>query len=108
VSGLSASAVAAVYAAASVEAVTEQTLVDIAALAMAQGLSPADLKPVLALAFLKSGFASRFDVLQPAMFSSLWLIKVRGKQAEERGENTDKLWRAYWRAFEAAARQGVD
>ena len=75
-------------------------------LAAARGVAPEALRPVLEAAFAKSGLASRFDALSPATFSTLWLIKQRGKAAEARGEGTDDLWREYWRVFEAAARRG--
>lgn len=52
--------------------------------------------------------ASRFDTLYPDVFSTLWAIKVRGKQAEARGEDTEELWRRYWEVFNAAARQGLE
>jgi len=91
---------------ASADAVTEQSLADIAALAAERGIEPAALRPVLELALAKGGLESRFDMLQPATFSTLWYIKMKGKAAEERGESTDELWRDYWRVFEAAARRG--
>lgn len=50
---------------------------------------------------------SRFDTLYPDVFSTLWTIKVRGKQAEALGEDTEDLWRRYWEVFNAAARQGL-
>lgn len=51
---------------------------------------------------------SRFDTLYPDVFSTLWTIKVRGKQAEALGEDTEELWRKYWEVFNAAARQGLE
>ena len=96
-------AAATVYAIASAPALDEQDLAEIAALAFAKGMDPATLKPVLALAFANSGLASRFDMLSPSTFSTLWYIKMKGKAAEARGENTDELWRRYWKVFESAA-----
>ena len=64
------------------------------------------MKPILELAFAKGSLESRFDLLSPAAFSTMWLIKTRGKAAEKRGENTDALWREYWKMFEQAVKQG--
>ena len=49
---------------------------------------------------------SRFDLLQPAMFSTLWELRRRGKEAEARGENADAIWVRYWRMFAQSALQG--
>jgi len=102
--GLPPETITAVYVAASAEALTEATLVEIAALATAQGIEPEKLEPILALSFAKASFKSRFDMLNPAAFSTMWYIKMKAKAAEEKGENTDALWQRYWKMFESAAR----
>jgi len=75
----------------------EAPVVALAPCVIAGGLSAPELVP-----------ASRFDALYPDVFSTLWTIKVRGKQAEARGEDTEELWRRYWEVFNAAARQGLE
>ena len=39
---------------------------------------------------------SRFDVLSPPEYTTLWAIKFMGRHAEERGLDTAELWRLYW------------
>lgn len=98
--------VAEVVALARVVPLPPARLAEIYALAKAAGVGAAELQAMFAAAMAAAKVGSRFDLLDPGLFSTLWYIKQKGKAAEKRGENTDALWRDYWRVFEAAARRG--
>ena len=80
-----------------VEKLTEQNLVDIAMLFESKKLDLSVLKNFVAL--LKIENQSRFNALSPSMFSTLWVIKMKGLKAERNNENTDDLWKKYWDVF---------
>lgn len=90
-------------------AITEATLVDIASLVESKKLSKEQLNDVMALMVVKrETLASRFDMLKPATFSNLWILKMKGKELESKGENTDEIWKKYWEVFQKAAQQGTN
>ena len=92
--GLDPADVAKVYVVlASVEGTTADQVESVLALAEARGLDPADVKAILALA--PAEVQSRFDIVRGAMFSRVWAIRLRAREMEKRGENTDALWKAY-------------
>lgn len=80
-----------------VEKLTEQNLVDIAMLVESKKLELSVLKSFVAL--LKIENQSRFNALSPSMFSTLWVIKMKGLKAERNNENSDDLWKKYWDVF---------
>ena len=84
-----------VTAYAAIETVSGASATDSAVLALAEarGLDPADVKAILALA--PAEVQSRFDIVRGAMFSRVWAIRLRAREMEKRGENTDALWKAY-------------
>lgn len=100
-------AIAEICALASQQGMTELTLVDIAQIAKANGISVAVLKDILELKKVSQTLKSRFDMLNPTTFSNLWMIKMKGKDMEARGKNTDELWKQYWDLFYKAAMQGL-
>ena len=80
-----------------VEKLTEQNLVDIAMLFESKKVDLSVLKDFVAL--LKIERPSRFNSLSPSMFSTLWVIKMKGLKAEQNKENTEDLWKKYWDIF---------
>jgi len=59
------------------------------------------LSDIAMLAAASQSNKSRWDVLYPSMFSTLWDIKRRGKAADADGrkEESDRLWNRYWTIF---------
>ena len=107
--GIDALVIVDIFAQLNSNAITESTLVDIASVVETKKLSEAQLQDVLALVALKSNkLASRFDTLKPATFSNLWILKMKGKELESKGENTDEIWKKYWDVFQKAAQQGTN
>ncbi len=105
--GLDPAAVAKVYAAlASVEGTTVERVEAVLALAEERGLDPADIKAVLALAPAEA--QSRFDIMRGATFSRIWAIRLRAREMEKRGENTDALWKAYLELISRAMENDKD
>ena len=62
------------------------------------------LSDIAALVAVKKNIASRWDILTPSAFSTLWYVKKRGKAAEERGDAkcAEEQWLLYWKIFSKA------
>lgn len=96
--GITAETFVAVYAASTVD-MTEEVVRDIIMAAIANGIEPADLRRIVALAQINNGRTSRFDALAPRTFSRMWAIKEKAKKVESCGGNTDAMWKTYWDLF---------
>ena len=101
------SVIAQICALAYTKELSEGILVDIAKLSESNKIGLETVKAILELDFVSKSIQSRFDMMNPTTFSNLWMIKMKGKDMEARGENTDELWKQYWEMFDKAARQGL-
>ncbi len=71
--------------------------------ALAAASLPASVRATLPA--LSAPAFSRFDLIEPAPFSVMWLIREQAKAAESRGESTDALWLRYWQTYRRFLRQ---
>ena len=69
------------------------------------GINGHQLKEIISLS-IPQIYESRFDILNPDMFTILWTIKMKAKEQEAKGENTDELWKKYWEVVNKAIQQG--
>lgn len=72
-------------------------LVGLAALAEIHKVDVSNFKAIAAA--LVADKTSLFANLQPDMFSTLWVLKMQGLDAERKGEDTTEIWKKYWEVF---------